>query len=171
MTFEDLAKRTQDAINVRRVFGDPYTSDGVTVIPVAAVGGGAGSGSGTNPDDGSGGEGGGFGGSGRPIGAYVIRDGEVSWRPAFDVNRAITGANLVLLALILLVSRVQRSRLRQQATSGPAAEDATVAGPAADAAADDGRAGSRRTGAARRRPHGRRRAGRRRSARRAGPTA
>lgn len=110
MAIEDMAERVQNAISVRRVFGEAYTADGVTVIPVATVGGGGGGGSGTNPEDGSGGEGGGFGGGGRPIGAYVIRDGDVSWQPAVDVNRAILWGNIVLLALILLVSRVQRAR-------------------------------------------------------------
>ena len=158
MTIEDMAKRVQDAVNVRRVFGEPYTSDGVTVIPVASVRAGAGSGSGTDPDDGSSGEGGGFGGSARPIGAYVIRDGQMSWRPAIDVNRVIAWSNVVVLALILLVSRVQRTRLRYHAAaSGVAPADAVVAGPA------DGP-----TGDATPRSHSRRRAGRRRHAGRPG---
>lgn len=112
MPVEDLARRVQDAINVRRMFGEAYTSDGVTVIPVAMVIGGGGGGSGTSPEDGGSGEGGGFGGVGRPIGAYVIRDGDVTWRPAVDVNRAIVLGSTVLLVLIRFVSRVQRERAR-----------------------------------------------------------
>ncbi len=112
MAVEDLATRVQDAINVRRVFGEAYTSDGVTVIPVATIVGGGGGGSGTSPDDGGSGEGGGFGGGGRAIGAYVIRDGDVTWQPAVDVNRAIMWGSIVLLVLIRFVSRVQRQRAR-----------------------------------------------------------
>ncbi len=160
MTVEDMAQRVQDAINVRRVFGEPHTSDGVTVIPVASVRAGAGGGSGTDPDDGSSGEGGGFGGSARPIGAYVIQDGRVSWRPAVDVNRLIVWASVVLLTFILLVSRVQRTRLtHRKAAGGTTATDATVVAPAANGAAGNHRRRSR----APRRPGRRRRAARRAS--------
>lgn len=103
--------RVQDAISVRHVFGEPYTSDGVMVIPVASVGAGAGGGSGDDAEHGTG-EGGGFGGGGRPIGAYVVRDGEVTFRPAIDANRAIMWGSLVLLGLFLLVSRTQRLRAK-----------------------------------------------------------
>jgi uncharacterized spore protein YtfJ len=53
MMLEDMVRRVQDTINVRRVFGEPYTHDGVMVIPVASVRAGAG---------------GGGGGSGRTVG-------------------------------------------------------------------------------------------------------
>jgi uncharacterized spore protein YtfJ len=110
---QELVNKLQDTISVRRVFGEPYTLDGVTVIPVATVGGGAGSGSGTDPNGGSG-EGGGFAGGGRPVGAYVIQDGQVSWRPAVDVNRVITFAGIFLIALVRLISKRQRRRARQR---------------------------------------------------------
>ena len=42
---------TYDALNVRRVFGDAYEVDGVTVIPVAKVAGGAGGGGGQGTHD------------------------------------------------------------------------------------------------------------------------
>jgi uncharacterized spore protein YtfJ len=110
---QEMVSKMQDTISVRRVFGEPYTLDGVTIIPVATVGGGAGGGGGNDPKGGSG-EGGGFGGGGRPVGAYVIQDGRVSWRPAVDVNRVITLAGIVLIALFRLVSRAQRRRARQR---------------------------------------------------------
>lgn len=91
-------KGARDAITVKRVFGDPVERDGVTVIPAAAVRGGAGGG---GEGGGNGGGGGGFGIVARPIGAYVIRDGDVSWRPAIDVNRVL----VLVAALVYLVAR------------------------------------------------------------------
>ena len=41
MNLQDVLK-TADAISVRRVFGEPYEKDGLTVIPVASVAGGGG---------------------------------------------------------------------------------------------------------------------------------
>jgi uncharacterized spore protein YtfJ len=83
------------ALTVRRVYGEPIEQDGVTVIPAAAIRGGAGGG-GDNQDNG----GGGFGIGGRPIGAYVIANGRVRWKPALDVNRLLflTAALVYLLA-------------------------------------------------------------------------
>jgi uncharacterized spore protein YtfJ len=91
-------KGTRDAITVKRVYGDPVERDGVTVIPAAAVRGGAGGG---GEGGESGGGGGGFGIVARPIGAYVIRDGNVSWRPAIDLNRVL----LLAAALTYLIAR------------------------------------------------------------------
>ena len=110
---QEMVTKLQDSVSVRRVFGEPYTVDGVTVIPVATVGGAAGGGSGNN-DQGGDGEGSGFAGGGRPVGAYVIQDGHVSWRPAVDVNRVITLAGVVLIVLLRLVSKRQRRRARQR---------------------------------------------------------
>jgi uncharacterized spore protein YtfJ len=105
----ELVAATQDALTVRRVFGEPFQRDGVTVIPAAVVRGGVGGGSGT---DGSGqrGEGGGMGLVARPAGAYVLKDGAVSWRPAIDVNRAIGVAGAV--AALWLLTRGRRGRRR-----------------------------------------------------------
>ena len=70
----DQVHGSRDALSVRRVFGDPYELDGVTVIPVARVMGGAGGGGGTGEGpDGKGtgsGSGTGFGLSARGIGVY-----------------------------------------------------------------------------------------------------
>jgi uncharacterized spore protein YtfJ len=38
-----------DALTVKRVFGEPYEKDGVTIIPAARVQGGAGAGGGEDP--------------------------------------------------------------------------------------------------------------------------
>lgn len=95
---DQMWKGTRDALTVKRVYGEPIERDGVTVVPAAAVRGGAGGG-GEGGDNGGGG--GGFGIVARPIGAYVIRDGSVSWRPALDVNRLL----LLAAALVFLVTR------------------------------------------------------------------
>jgi uncharacterized spore protein YtfJ len=83
---DELLEGAREAISVRRVFGDPYEQDGVTVIPAAAVRGGAGGG-GDSENNG----GGGFGVQARPGGAYVIKDGKVTWTPAVDPNRIVPG--------------------------------------------------------------------------------
>jgi len=41
-----VARVASDTLTVRRVFGEPYTANGVTIIPVAKVWGGAGGGAG-----------------------------------------------------------------------------------------------------------------------------
>ncbi len=97
MNPEELLHGVRDAISVRRVFGDPIEHDGVVVIPVAKVGGGGGGGG-----DSEGNGGGGFGLGGRPAGAYVIKGGQVSWRPAVDPVRM---AFVAVLALALLSRR------------------------------------------------------------------
>jgi uncharacterized spore protein YtfJ len=103
-------EQAKDAMTVRRVFGDPYERGGVTIIPAARVQGGAGGGGGEAPDGKGGGMGSGFGVNARPVGAYVISDDEVLWRPAVDVNRVILGAQLVAIAALLLARAVVRSR-------------------------------------------------------------
>ena len=97
MNPESLLQGARDAVSVRRVFGDPVEQDGVTLIPVARVMGGGGGG-GDNDDNG----GGGFGINARPAGVYVIKEGQVSWRPAIDPIRV---ALVAVLALALLGRR------------------------------------------------------------------
>ncbi len=84
-----LGRNVGDRASVSTVFGEPVERDGVTVIPAATLFGGGGGGSGRNPATGERGDGGGFGVLARPAGAYVIKDGEVSWQPAVDVNRIV----------------------------------------------------------------------------------
>jgi uncharacterized spore protein YtfJ len=103
-------EQARDVMSVRRVFGDPYEKNGVTVIPAARVQGGAGGGSGEGPEGQGGGLGAGFGVNARPAGAYVIRGDEVDWRPAIDVNRLILGGQLVTIAALLLVRALIKSR-------------------------------------------------------------
>jgi hypothetical protein len=63
-----------DQLPTDRAYGQPYqTADGTTVIPVA-----------------------------KPVGVFVIRDGEAAWVPAFDANRiALIGVLTGLLAAVI----------------------------------------------------------------------
>ena len=104
MNVDELLSGARDAISVRRVFGDPIEHDGVVVVPVAAVSGGGGGG-GDNEDNG----GGGFGLRARPVGAYVIRDGEVTWKPVIDPSRLTVGWQIVAgIAALALWSFARR---------------------------------------------------------------
>ena len=109
MKVDELMSTAKDAITVKRVYAEPYERDGLTIIPAAVVGGAAGGGTG---HDGKGqeGEGGGFGMSGRPAGAYVIKDGNVRWYPAVDPTRAMTAIAIVLVAYLLTRPRMARIR-------------------------------------------------------------
>jgi len=103
-----------------RVFGTPVTQDGVTVLPVARISGGGGGGGGTGPaEEGreAGGAGGGIGLSAKPLGAFVIKGGDVSWRPAIDVNKVILGGQIVAVAALLLAREIVKSARRR--STGP----------------------------------------------------
>ncbi len=91
---DELLAGARDAMSVKRVFGDPIEADGVTLVPVAKVYGGGGGG-GDNENNG----GGGFGLMARPAGAYVIKDGEVAWRPAIDLGPILLAALAVICSL------------------------------------------------------------------------
>jgi uncharacterized spore protein YtfJ len=115
MEVEEVIKEARDAMTVRRVYGEPYDRDGSTIIPAAAVRGGAGGGSGegTGPQ-GEGGKGGGsgFGLSARPVGAFVLRQGDWEWKPAVDVTRVILGAQLVFIVAWLTLRSISKARAR-----------------------------------------------------------
>jgi uncharacterized spore protein YtfJ len=110
--FQDMIESARDVITVRRVYGEPYEKNGLTVIPAAAVRGGGGGGEGRR-GDGEAGSGGGFGVMARPTGAWVIEDGEVTWKAAVDVNRVILGGQVVGLVAILVAGRVLYSLSRR----------------------------------------------------------
>jgi uncharacterized spore protein YtfJ len=113
MDVQDVIAQARDTLTVKRVFGEPYEKDGVTVIPAARVQGGAGGGSGENPQGQGKGSGSGFGMTARPVGAFIIRDGELSWRPAVDVNRIVLGGQLVAVAALLTVRAIIRARAKR----------------------------------------------------------
>jgi uncharacterized spore protein YtfJ len=100
---QDILDRARDAVTTNRVYGEPIHEDGVTIIPAARVGGGGGGGEGSQPEEQGRGLGAGLGLTAQPTGAFVVRDGEVTWHPAIDVNRAIMfGAALGITALLAL---------------------------------------------------------------------
>lgn len=116
-----LVERVEKALRVNRVFGEPVTVGGVTVIPVSHVGGGAGGGAGRETrtgGDGDGaagrpsgeGSGGGMGWTGHPCGVVVLQDGQVRWQPALDVNRLVTAVSAVLIAGLLTARAIVRAR-------------------------------------------------------------
>ena len=122
MDAHEVLNHARDAMSVKRVFGDPYEQDGLTVIPVASVMGGAGAGGGTgaraqpaSTDDGVGdggaadsGYGMGYGLKTTPAGIYVIKGGEVEWKPAVDINRlALQRAGVIVVALLVLRSIIR----------------------------------------------------------------
>jgi uncharacterized spore protein YtfJ len=115
MDVQDVIAQARDTLTVKRVFGEPYEKDGVTVIPAARVQGGAGGGSGEDPDRQGRGSGSGFGVIARPVGAFVIRDGDLSWRPAVDVNRIILGGQVVVVIALLTVRAIVKARSRARA--------------------------------------------------------
>ncbi|MEE6273557.1 hypothetical protein [Georgenia wangjunii] len=115
----------REALTVRRVFGEAYECDGTTVIPVAKVIGGAGMGFGNGAlgggeaagaealtgGEGSGG-GGGFAVRARALGAYVVRDGKVTWHPALDLNRVVLGGQAVGAVVAVVLAWALRRRRR-----------------------------------------------------------
>jgi len=101
MEVQELITEARDVTTARRVYGDPVERNGVTVVPAAVV---RSSGNGTERSD-LGEEG--AGGSGlvaKPVGAWVITDTSVTWKPALDVNRIVlVGQVIGLPAVVLLV--------------------------------------------------------------------
>ncbi|HYY06103.1 MAG TPA: hypothetical protein VE997_05965 [Candidatus Limnocylindria bacterium] len=120
MDAREAFEAARAALSARQVFGEPVERDGVTVIPAATVIGGGGGGGGgrrsregeaTRPDE-EGGAGMGFGLVAWASGAFEIRDGRVTWRPAIDLTRILLAAIGVgtLLARGILAARRRRVR-------------------------------------------------------------
>jgi uncharacterized spore protein YtfJ len=112
MEVQDVIAQARDTLTVKRVYGEPYEKDGVTIIPAARVQGGAGGGTGEDQNGQGRGSGSGFGVTARPVGAFIIRDGDLNWRPAVDVNRIILGGQVVVVVALLTVRAIIRARSR-----------------------------------------------------------
>jgi uncharacterized spore protein YtfJ len=105
MNVDEMMQGVRDAITVKRVYGEPIERNGTTIIPAARLRGGGGGG-GDNAQNG----GGGFGITARPVGAYVVKAGEVSWQPAVDVSRIAVGGQIVAALALLVVFMLLRGR-------------------------------------------------------------
>ena len=101
---QDILDKARHSANVRDVYGEPIERDGMTIIPVARVTGAGGGGGGTGNE----GEGSGFGYGlkSEPVGVYVIKNGQMSWQPAVDVNKIINGSFAVAVVGIIGVPRI-----------------------------------------------------------------
>lgn len=109
MGLREVLGYATEAAQVRRIFGEPIERDGVTVVPVAVVRVGAGGGSGSGPEGvGGDGLGAGYGLTARAAGVYVIREGDVEWRPAVDVTAVVLGGQLVAVVALLVARSVLR---------------------------------------------------------------
>jgi uncharacterized spore protein YtfJ len=110
----EKVEQMKDSMTVKRVYGDPYEKNGITVIPAAHVQGGAGGGGGEGPGGEGSGSGAGFGVNSKPAGAFVIKGDEVAWRPAVDLNRIVLGGQLVALAALLVIRSIVKSRAARE---------------------------------------------------------
>lgn len=120
----DTVRDVVGHVAVDKVFGNPITQDGLTVIPVALISGGGGGGGGAGQDGGekpSGGPGGGAammgkgsgGGVGmkaKPLGVFVVRDRNVRWRPAVDINKIVLGGQIVAVMALMTIRTIARLR-------------------------------------------------------------
>lgn len=136
MDVHELMSQARDAMTVKRVFGEPYVKDGLTIIPVARVMGGGGGGEGHMAGPAAGaegvptgspeaehlpvpagsGSGGGFGVAASPAGVYVIKESDVRWVPVIDVNRIVFGAQIVAIVFLLVVRSIGRARAKAGTT-------------------------------------------------------
>ncbi|HYM49140.1 MAG TPA: hypothetical protein VET65_01070 [Candidatus Limnocylindrales bacterium] len=96
MNVQELMEKARDTMTVRRVYGEPIEKDGVTIIPAASVSGGGG--------------GGGFGVRARPVGAFVIKDGQVRFEPAVDASRLGMAGIALTFAMLWTLRAWIRSR-------------------------------------------------------------
>jgi uncharacterized spore protein YtfJ len=98
----DSIAQSRDALTVKRVFGEAYEKDGVTIIPAAWVAGGGGGGGDAQGDGGAG-----YGLAAFPVGAYIIKDGEVRWQPALNIN-------ILILAGLFTMRTFMRTRRKKR---------------------------------------------------------
>jgi hypothetical protein len=105
MQTSDVLPQFAESFAARRVYSEPYRDGDVTVITAAAISGGGGLGKRAEREDG-----GGLGLAARPVGAYVVRNGTVEWKPAFDLSRIVLRGQIVMLTALLVVGFVLSRR-------------------------------------------------------------
>jgi uncharacterized spore protein YtfJ len=109
MNVEEILAQARDTMSVKRVYGEPIKKVGMTIIPVASFSGGGGGGGGQD-EQGAGGSGVGYGVGAKPLGVYVIKDGNISWQPAMDLNRVIMGGQIVAIVALLVIRSILKMR-------------------------------------------------------------
>lgn len=106
MASSEFLPHFAESFTARRVYSEPHTANGITIITAAAVRGGGGMGREASDH-----EGGGMGLSARPVGAYIVRNGRVTWKPAFDLSRVVLRGQLVMLSALVIAGIVLGRRL------------------------------------------------------------
>lgn len=104
-----ILDQVRELMSATVVFGTPYEKNGLTVIPASRVMGGGGGGQTTAAEEGAGG---GAGFDARPVGAFVIKGDEVSWKAAVDLNRFLLASQVVAAVALLSWRSVAKARLR-----------------------------------------------------------
>jgi uncharacterized spore protein YtfJ len=112
MDVRDILATARGAMSAKLVFGEPFSKNGVTVIPAARVSGGAGGGDQQRSRSVPGGRGGGFGVTAKPAGVYILRGQQVRWMPAVDPNQIVAGFQLLAIVVFLALGRRRRRRGR-----------------------------------------------------------
>jgi uncharacterized spore protein YtfJ len=110
MRIMDAVSQARSVMRAAEVFGTPFESNGVTVIPAAKITGGAGGG-GDQHDPQAGGLG--FGVVSQPAGAFVIKGDDVRWQPALDLNRVILTGQLVAIVALLTARAIVKTVARR----------------------------------------------------------
>jgi uncharacterized spore protein YtfJ len=111
MNMPEVLDEVRASIEAKRVYADPVHEDGVTVVPAATVRGGGGGGT---DDEGQGG--GGFGIAGNPTGAWVVKEGEVSWKPAIDATKVLVLGELTAMVGLFAWRSVRVAQTRKVVT-------------------------------------------------------
>jgi uncharacterized spore protein YtfJ len=103
MNVAEMLEGAREAMTVKRVYGEPIEREGLTSVPAAHVRGGGGGGGDAENNGGAG-----FGLTARPVGVYVVKDGNVAWEPAVDVTRiSLLGVVAGIVALLVLRSVIK----------------------------------------------------------------
>ena len=103
-----MTSAARHVMSVKRVYGEPYEKNGLTIIPAAIVGGVAGGAGGDQTVDESGERA--FGLMARPSGAWILQGDQVTWKPAIDVNRIVLGGQIIAFTAIFMAGRILLAR-------------------------------------------------------------
>lgn len=113
----DAIRDVMDRAVAGTVFGVPVRHEGVALVPVARMNAWSYGEPTVDPPPGP--AAGGMRVAARPVGAYVLAGGRVSWRPAIDVNKIILGGQIMAVVALLTVRAVIRARSGCRAPAEP----------------------------------------------------